>query len=147
MPPARRPLLAPLRRFAIRFINPVTRLVAGWLPNFGILTYRGRKSGRVYQTPMNVFRHGGEFVFALTYGPDVQWVKNVLASGELDLRSVGRDYHLTDPVLFTDPAAREVPAIVRFFLRSMHVEAFLRMRIASPSTTGGNSAKFQSGTA
>ena len=41
-----------LRPFTIRFVNPVTRLVAGWLPGFGILRYRGRKSGKEYRTPM-----------------------------------------------------------------------------------------------
>jgi deazaflavin-dependent oxidoreductase (nitroreductase family) len=122
--------LAPIRRFAIRFVNPLTRHVAGWLPAFGLISYRGRRSGRVYRTPMNVFRHDDEFVFALTYGADVQWVKNVLAAGELELRSVGRSYHLTDPELFHDPQRRLMPQPVRFFLGLLGVEDFLRMRVS-----------------
>jgi hypothetical protein len=34
----------------------ITGLFAGWLPGFGILTHVGRKSGKVYRTPINVFR-------------------------------------------------------------------------------------------
>jgi deazaflavin-dependent oxidoreductase (nitroreductase family) len=126
---ARRTRLQFMRPFTIRFVNPVTRLVAGWLPGFGILRYRGRTSGKAYRTPMNVFRRGDHYVFALTYGADVQWVKNVLAAGELDLRTVGRDVHLVEPELFTDPARREMPFPVRQFLGFMHVTKFLRMRI------------------
>jgi deazaflavin-dependent oxidoreductase (nitroreductase family) len=118
-----------LRPFTTRFVNPVTRLVAGWLPGFGILSYRGRKSGKEYRTPMNVFRRGHHLVFALTYGPDVQWVKNVMAAGELDVRTLGRDVHLVAPELFHDPARREMPALVRPFLGFMRVTEFLRMRI------------------
>ncbi len=113
----------------MRFVNPVTRLVAGWLPGFGILRYRGRKTGKDYRTPMNVFRRGDTMVFALTYGPDVQWVKNVLAAGELTVRTMGRDVHLVEPELFSDPARRQMPAPIRPFLGFMRVTEFLRMRI------------------
>jgi deazaflavin-dependent oxidoreductase (nitroreductase family) len=120
-----------LRPFAIRFVNPITRLVAGWLPGFGILQYRGRKTGRAYRTPMNLFRQGDHMVFALTYGSEVQWLKNVLAAGELIVRTKGRDVHLVEPELFHDPTRREVPALIRPFLGFMRVSDFLRMRIAS----------------
>jgi deazaflavin-dependent oxidoreductase (nitroreductase family) len=122
------PVIRPMRRFTMRFVNPITRLVAGWLPLFAVITYRGRKSGKVYHTPMNLFRLGDDYVFALTYGKDVQWVKNVMASGELEARTMGRTIHLTDPVLFEDPSRRLMPQPVRFFLGRMRVKDFLRMR-------------------
>ena len=121
-----------LRPFTTRFVNPLTRLVAGWLPGFGILRYRGRTSGREYRTPMNLFRRGQHMVFALTYGPDVQWVKNIVAAGGCDVRTLGRDVRLVEPELFTDRACREVPFVIRPFLRFMRVTEFLRMRIDSP---------------
>lgn len=121
-----------LRPFTTRFVNPVTRLVAGWLPGFGIIRYRGRKTGKDYRTPMNVFRKGEQMFFALTYGSDVQWVKNVLAAGALDVRSMGRDIHLVEPEVFVDPARRAMPLPVRLGLRLMNVTEFLRMRIVAP---------------
>jgi len=119
-----------MRPFTTRVVNPITRRVGGWLPGFGILGYRGRKTGRAYRTPMNVFRQGDTYVFALTYGGDVQWVKNILAAGACDLRTMGRDLHLVEPELIVDPSRRLVPQPVRFFLGLIRVTEFLRMRIA-----------------
>ena len=118
-----------MRPFTTRFVNPLTRLVAGWLPGFGIIQYRGRRSGRDYRTPMNLFRRGDHMVFALTYGPDVQWVQNIVAAGECRVRTTGRDVHLVEPERFSDPSCRQMPLLVRPFLRFMHVSEFLRMRI------------------
>jgi deazaflavin-dependent oxidoreductase (nitroreductase family) len=122
-----------MRPFTMRVVNPVTRLVAGWMPGFGILTYRGRKSGKAYRTPMNVFEVGDTYVFALTYGPDVQWVKNILAAGECDLRTLGRDVHLVEPDVFSDPKRSLMPFPVREFLGLLRVSEFMRMRIARES--------------
>ena len=119
-----------MRPFTTRFVNPVTRLVAPWLPGFGLLKYRGRKTGTAYRTPMNVFRRGDDYVFALTYGAEVQWVKNIVAAGECTVRTVGREVRLVEPQLFTDPACREMPRLIRPFLGFMRVTEFMRMRIA-----------------
>jgi deazaflavin-dependent oxidoreductase (nitroreductase family) len=72
-----------LRSYVNRYVNPITRPVAKRLPTFAILTHQGRKSGRTYRTPINVFRRGDHYFFFLTYGSDVQWVRNVLATGSL----------------------------------------------------------------
>lgn len=90
------------RRAVNRYVNPVTRPVARRLPSFAILTHRGRKTGRTYQTPMNVFRRGHHYFFFLTYGSDVQWVKNVLAAGTCSIDTRGRVVHLVEPELMTD---------------------------------------------
>jgi hypothetical protein len=65
-----------------RFVNPVTRLFAGWLPWFAILIHVGRRSGRTHEISINAFRRGGSYVFALSHGSNVDWVKNVLAAGD-----------------------------------------------------------------
>jgi hypothetical protein len=71
-----------LRPFTTRLFNPISRHFAGRLPAFGILSYIGRKSGRLYHTPINVFRRNGTYIFALTYGSEVNWVRtsSLLAS-------------------------------------------------------------------
>ena len=80
--------MTPLRSAVVRIVNPLTRLFAGHMPGFGLLTYRGRRTGRVYRTPINVWPRDDEYVFALTYGSDVQWVKNVLAAANATSRFV-----------------------------------------------------------
>ena len=118
---------------ATRYVNPVTRRVAGKLPAFGVLTHRGRKSGRTYHTPINVFRHGDAYLFFLTYGSDVQWVKNVLAAGSCSLETRGRIIELIEPELITDPELRPAPPLARFLERRVAgVTQYLRMRAASP---------------
>ena len=123
--------LQSLRPFTTRFVNPVTRRFARWLPGFGIIRYRGRRSGTLYRTPMNVFRRDDTYVFALTYGPDVQWVKNVLATGRAELEIRRHRVRLAEPEIVHDPTRGLMPLPVRFFLGLMRVSEFLRMRIVT----------------
>jgi deazaflavin-dependent oxidoreductase (nitroreductase family) len=124
---------AAVRPLVVRFLNPVIRRVAHRLPGFCVATYRGRTSGRVYRIPLNVFRRGDRFVFALTYGPDVQWVKNVLAAGRCDIEIRGRHVELVRPWLEVDPRAGAMPIPVRQFLLLMAVDHFLWMEVDRPS--------------
>ena len=115
----------------MRVVNPVARTFAGWMPGFGLLTYRGRTSGRVYHLPINVFKRGDKYIFVLTYGSESQWVKNVLAAGECQLRVRGRDVHLIAPELMVDPDWKLVPPPVQLIERlGAGVTEFLRMRVA-----------------
>ena len=131
-----RPPLAVIRPFTTHVFNPISRRFARWLPGFGILVYQGRKSGKEYRTPLNVFRHGNAWVFALTYGSDVQWVKNVVAAGEATLEVRRRRIRLIDPELLVDPERRLMPPVVRAVLGLMRVSEFLRMRPAAPPGRG-----------
>ena len=120
-----------LRPAVNRYLNRLTRPMAGRLPGFAILTHRGRKSGRTYRTPINVFRRGDDYFFFLTYGSDAQWVKNVLAAGSCSIETRGRIVELAEPKLVTDPELRPAPPPVRFIERHLAgVTQYLRMRAA-----------------
>ncbi len=125
------PLPRRLARFNQHVTNRLTRHVAGWAPGFALVTHVGRRSGRVYRTPVNVFRDGGRFVFALTYGRDSEWVRNVLAAGRCEIETRRQRVELTKPEVFTDPARSSVPPPVRWILRALQVEQFLAMTPAS----------------
>jgi len=131
-PPA--PLIRGMRRFTIRFVNPITRRFVHRLPGFCLLIYRGRKSGKTYHIPMNVFRRNSHYVFALTYGNDVQWVKNVMANGEADIQIGNRIIHLVKPEPFTDPKRRLMPLPARVLLGLFRVQGFLRMTPSSKAS-------------
>ena len=92
IPPATK--MRRLRFFTACFINPLTRLVAGRLPGFALITHTGRRSGRAYRTPINVFRRDDHYYFPLSYGSDVDWLKNVLAAGQCSIRIRGRTVQL-----------------------------------------------------
>jgi deazaflavin-dependent oxidoreductase (nitroreductase family) len=118
-------------RFNLRVTNRVTAPFARRLPGFGIVVHRGRRSGREHRTPVNVFRHGDEWIVALTYGAGAQWVRNVLAAGGCTLVAGGREHRLTDPRVVHDERAAPMPAPVRPFLRFMRVTDFLVLRNGS----------------
>lgn len=78
-----------------RFANPVMVNLAGhgW---FVELEHIGRTSGTAYRTPLLAFRHGDTITIALTYGPGVQWLKNLRAAG-------GGRMHWRDSMLYLGP--------------------------------------------
>jgi deazaflavin-dependent oxidoreductase (nitroreductase family) len=120
------------RHTVTRYVDPVLRPVAARLPAFGIVTHLGRKTGRTYATPVNVFRRGDEYLFFLTYGSDVQWVRNILAAGGCSLRTRGRDVALVEPELIADPELRLAPPFVRFVEKRLAgATEVLRMRAAA----------------
>ncbi|MGB7608220.1 MAG: nitroreductase family deazaflavin-dependent oxidoreductase, partial [Candidatus Sulfotelmatobacter sp.] len=106
-----------LAKINIAFTNRITGLFAGWLPGFGILTHVGRKSGKVYRTPINVFRASNGFIIALTYSSQSEWVKNVLAAGGCELKTRGKKYQLSALQVVRDPTRRRFPVPVRIVLR------------------------------
>src|SRR5919106_968840 len=120
------PLPGWLARLNRRVTNPAARPVAGRLPLFGVVLHRGRGTGRIYRTPVNVFPNGDGFVIALTYGRDVDWVKNVIAAGGCGLVHRGRTVDLGDPKVL--PLRDDTVAIhgwVRAILRTMGVDQAL----------------------
>jgi deazaflavin-dependent oxidoreductase (nitroreductase family) len=118
-------------RFHKRVTNRLTRPLADRLPGFGVVVHRGRSSGRLYETPVNVFRTGTGYVIALTYGADAEWVKNVLAAGGCELIVGGHRLRLSAPEVFRDEEQHPVPAALRPFLRFMRVTEFLRLEAAN----------------
>ncbi len=131
------PLLVRFRpRWVAAFNLAVTNRITGpfvpWLPGFGLLTHVGRKSGRTFHTPINVFRTPGGFMIALTYGPNSQWVQNVLAADEAELVTRGTHYHLSAPAVVHDPSRQNFPLIVRIALRILGATDLLRVSASEP---------------
>ena len=117
-----------LRPFTTRVFNRLSIHFAGRLPWFAILTHVGRRTGQTRHTPINVFRRGNHYLFALTYGSDVEWLKNILAAGECEMRTRGRDVHLVEPEVIMDPELKLMPRWLRPFGRFNRVTEVLRMR-------------------
>jgi deazaflavin-dependent oxidoreductase (nitroreductase family) len=122
------PLPRGLARFNRRVTNRITGPIASRAPGFAMVIHSGRRSGRVYRTPVNVFRGDGRYVFALTYGRDSDWVRNVLASGRCEIETRGKLVRLADPVLVSDSTRRDVPRPARWILGALHVDDFLVLK-------------------
>jgi deazaflavin-dependent oxidoreductase (nitroreductase family) len=120
------PIVARLNRYTI---NPLTRRFAGRIAPFAMIEHRGRKSGKVYHLPIMAFPTNSGFVIALTYGPDADWVRNVLAAGECTLTYRKDVIHLVDPNLFEDdPRNLPFPGFVKRILKFNGVDHFLTLQ-------------------
>lgn len=118
-----------VRVFLKHTLNPLTRRLArrSWGP-FSLVRHVGRRSGQTYETPLIVARVDGGFVIALTYGPNVDWYKNVQAAGGCTLVWRGGEYGI-DRIEPLDAAAgwAAFPAPPRWILRALGRRHFVRM--------------------
>lgn len=107
-----------LTPYVHRFVNPVLRHLAG-IGAFVELEHVGRRSGVRHRTPLMAFRHGDEMTIALTYGPDVQWLKNVRAAGGGRMHWRRRLLELGPPRLLTGrEGADRMPEPLRTVVRA-----------------------------
>ncbi len=105
-------------------------LFARWLPPFAIVNHLGRRSGRRYRTPILAFRTESGFVFALTYGLDVDWVRNLMASdsGRLEYKGDETPIHMIRFEKYDD--VRELfPYLVQLPLGLIPVEDSLLVEV------------------
>ena len=118
-------------------LNHLTTPLLRWLPGFGVVHHRGRRSGRHYRTPVNLFPTDGGYVIALTYGSGTDWLKNVLAAGGCEVETHGRLVACTSPQVFHDPAAQQIRLPERPILRLLGVSDFLSLSASGAGTTPG----------
>src|SRR6266480_7077658 len=84
-----------IRTFNKHITNRITRRFANFSRGpFALVRHIGRRSGKTYETPIMVEPVGDDFVIALTYGPEVDWYRNVLAAGHCTLLWHRRKYDI-----------------------------------------------------
>ncbi len=93
----------------------------GWLVGLGLgmrhnyqLQVRGRKSGKIYSTPVNVLEHGGGRFLIAPRG-DTQWVRNARAAGIVMLKKGSRHERLR---------VRELPDEKKLELLKEYLDSF-----------------------
>ena len=130
-----------LARFNRHVTNRVTRVFVTRSRAFGVVVHRGRRSGRILRTPVNVFPQSDGYVIALTYGPDADWVKNVMAAGRCELESHGVVVSLSSPRIVHDQQRRLMPLLVRAMLGIAHVNDFLVLTVEPPANASATGRK------
>jgi deazaflavin-dependent oxidoreductase (nitroreductase family) len=107
-----------------RFTRTVLNPLVGWLTRRGIsvwgsrvLEVRGRRSGALRTTPVNVLSLEGERYLVAPRG-ETAWVQNVRAAGTATLR-VGRRRETVRPIELDDAAK---PDVLRAYLRRWKFE-------------------------
>ena len=106
-----------IERLQIKYMNPIAVPIARFMPGITVIKHRGRTSGKQYETAITAYRKGDTVAIMLAHGK-TNWVKNVIAAGEADLRLGRRDVHLINPRIVAagsdDPA---LPRIARLAAR------------------------------
>ena len=112
-----------------RVFNPL-ELRRGKRP---VIRHVGRSSGSTFRTPLDAHRVDGGYVFILVYGPESDWVKNVMAAGTATLEIEGGDVPLVSPrLLAEDEAWRQLPDTTKAPPGLLRITDFLRMDTVSP---------------
>jgi deazaflavin-dependent oxidoreductase (nitroreductase family) len=119
-------------RVATRLFNPLVLLFAGtrFLPLYGVIEHRGRRSGKVFHTPVVVRPTSDGFIVPMPWGERTDWYRNVRAAGECVIRWKGRDFVLEQPEVL-DAAAVAVPGFSGFERAAMTrlgIDHALRLR-------------------
>jgi deazaflavin-dependent oxidoreductase (nitroreductase family) len=121
-----------LARFNKYVTNRFVLLFAGWIPPFAVVKHRGRSSGSLYRTPVLAFTAGGGYVFALTYGRDVDWVKNLFAGGGSVVYGGVEDSLVSIGFIAYEEVKNVIPRLVRVFFRLLSVEDCVQVGIQIP---------------
>jgi deazaflavin-dependent oxidoreductase (nitroreductase family) len=117
------PYLAPT--VTERWFNSLFGVLVGWglgLPHNYLLRVQGRKTGRIYSTPVNVLDYEGKRFLVAPRG-ETQWVRNAIATGHVWLKR-GRSreqfvLHVLDdrdkPALLSEYLNRYKTTVQRYF--------------------------------
>lgn len=100
-------------RLVLRLPTHLYRFKLGWLlgNRFLLLTHRGRNSGRVYRTVLEVVRHNpqsGESVVISGWGERADWYRNIKANPALEVRTGGERYVPEQRFLSQEEAYSEI---------------------------------------
>ncbi|GAC1652234.1 MAG: nitroreductase family deazaflavin-dependent oxidoreductase [Ktedonobacteraceae bacterium] len=121
-----------IRSFNKHILNRITRTFARFSRGpFAVIRHVGRHSGKPYETPIIVepTPTGDGVVIALTYGPEVDWYRNVLAAGHCTLLWNGSVYALekSEPMA-VQTALPAFPQPFRLILRMLGTQHFVSMQ-------------------
>jgi deazaflavin-dependent oxidoreductase (nitroreductase family) len=120
-------------------VNRVTLKMAGGVHSpFSIVRHTGRRTGRAYATPVIAEPLGDGLVIAFTYGPEVDWYRNILAGGSCAVRRKGGEYDLANPELIDGKAALPAfPIALRTILRMVGTSQFLKLEFRKGHEAAG----------
>lgn len=114
------------KRLTNRFIEPVVRRSR----HFVVVHHVGRVTGAPHATPLFAFRDDTSAYVALTYGPNADWVRNVLAGEASITDRTGGHLAIVGPVVVSrKAAAHAIPRHLAVMLRVLRVSQYLRFEI------------------
>jgi deazaflavin-dependent oxidoreductase (nitroreductase family) len=126
----RRKFLDLIRQFNKYIFNRIILTFAeGRMGPFSVIYHQGRRSGRTYRTPVLASFIGETIIIPLTYGEQVDWLKNVLAHAGCEVVRRKRRMAATNPeVIGAATALPSLPEKRQELFRRYDIEKFLRLK-------------------
>jgi deazaflavin-dependent oxidoreductase (nitroreductase family) len=84
-----------------------------------VIEHRGRRSGKLYRTPVMAFVESGRLSVVLNYGEGSDWVRNVVAAGSANVINAGKRYRLDNPRIMSSDSL-ELPEGVQALSGGRH---------------------------
>jgi deazaflavin-dependent oxidoreductase (nitroreductase family) len=122
-----------IRSFNKHITNPLLSRFANCpLGPFAVIRHVGRRSGKPYETTIMVWPMGDGWMIALTYGPDVDWYRNLLATEHSTLLWHGKVFAIGKPEhIDVETALAAFPPVLKPILRRQ-VGHFVRVKNLIP---------------
>jgi deazaflavin-dependent oxidoreductase (nitroreductase family) len=111
--------------------GPVALRIAetGVIPIWAVIRHRGRRSGKMYATPIAIRPTPDGFVLPLPWGEGTDWCRNLRAAGGGVVRWGGAETLVDNPeVIDTADALPAFHATMRPIVRLSGIKKFLRVR-------------------
>lgn len=118
-------------RAVANLLNPAVLLMAGrrWMPIVGVIHHRGRRSGRMYFTPVMLRARGGAIFVPRTLGDHAAWYRNLETARSAEVTYLGRRLTVDEPAIVSfQDAANAFPRYERLMFRVLGITDFLRLR-------------------
>jgi deazaflavin-dependent oxidoreductase (nitroreductase family) len=123
---------------ARRLFNPLIVRLAGSqrMKFFAVVYHRGRRSGRLYATPISARPTADGFAIGLTFGEHADWFQNLRAAGGGAIRWNGVEYPVVAPEVVDWATVRPAfSRVERALVPLLGIQRFARVQLA-PSTDG-----------
>ncbi|WP_309069404.1 nitroreductase family deazaflavin-dependent oxidoreductase [Microbacterium sp.] len=97
-----------------------------------VIRNHGRRSGRLYRTPIALTPTDDGWIVMLPYGTTPDWLKNVLAAGAAEVEFDGGVHAVTGPSVVSRAEVEHLlPPLDRFVARVFGVDQLLQLRRAA----------------
>ncbi len=113
--------------------GPIALRVAetGLIPIWGVVRHRGRRSGKLYSTPIAIRPTPDGFVLPLPWGEGTDWCRNLRMAGGGIVHWSGADIEVSNPeIIDTADALPAFDSFMRPIVKRIGIKKFLRVRRA-----------------
>ena len=116
-------------------LNPVILRFSGRSGFSAIVHHVGRRSGKPYATPVIAHHFDRDVVIPLPYGTDIDWLRNLLDTGEGVVDVDGRNLNVDEPaVVDMDEVVELLPASIVRITQMNGTRQAVRLRVSTIPT-------------